>query len=166
MPVADASPRPFFLDRHTDLDPLTPWSACFGLRVRSSCCSKLSVVLVEFSWASIIRTYTLCIFTMPHLPIASQFSSENRAIPPQDLEAGETSELDEKDRGSGTNTPSALLRPKDENITGENVHPGPSSEFVVWWNEPADQDPENPLNWSSRKKWLNILTIAVISFLV
>ncbi|EKD13651.1 cycloheximide resistance protein [Drepanopeziza brunnea f. sp. 'multigermtubi' MB_m1] len=40
------------------------------------------------------------------------------------------------------------------------------NEFIVSWNEPEDQDPENPLNWSSAKKWLNICTIAVISFIV
>lgn len=36
----------------------------------------------------------------------------------------------------------------------------------VWWDEPEDEDPANPMNWSSRKKWTNILTISVISFLV
>ena len=112
---------------------------------------------------------------MPHQPGASRSSSENmpnlsyEAHPetgPQQLEAGEITELDEKERGSGTNTPSALLPPKDDEATSENVHPEPGSEFVVWWNEPADQDPKNPLNWSSKKKWLNIMTISLISFLV
>lgn len=84
---------------------------------------------------------------------------------PRQLEAGESSELDEKDGGSGANTPSALLPPKDE-ATSETADPAPGSEFVVWWNEPADQDPENPMNWSSKKKWFNIITISVISFLV
>ncbi|KAK8018798.1 efflux pump rdc3 [Apiospora marii] len=36
----------------------------------------------------------------------------------------------------------------------------------VWWSEPEDADPTNPMSWSSRKKWTNILTISVISFLV
>jgi len=112
---------------------------------------------------------------MPHQPRASQPSSEDKLnlsyaaqleTGPQQLEAGENSEPDEKDRGSGTNTPSALLPPKIEDATGENAHREPGSEFVVWWNEPADQDPGNPMNWSSRKKWLNIMTISVISFLV
>ena len=40
------------------------------------------------------------------------------------------------------------------------------SEFIVSWDEPEDEDPENPMNWSSTKKWVNILTISVISFLV
>ena len=111
---------------------------------------------------------------MPHQPKSLQSSSQDTAnlsyvaqaeVEPRQLEAGENSELDEKERGSGTNTPSALLPPKDE-ATGETAHPEPGSEFVVWWNEPAEQDSENPMNWPSRKKWLNIMTISVISFLV
>lgn len=111
---------------------------------------------------------------MPQQPISFQSSSKNTPnlsyvtqpeTHPRQLEAGESSELDEKDRGSGANTPSALLPPKDE-TAGETTHLEPGSEFVVWWNEPADQDPENPMNWSSRRKWFNIITISVISFLV
>ncbi|KAI7773785.1 hypothetical protein LA080_009881 [Diaporthe eres] len=111
---------------------------------------------------------------MPQQPISFRSSSKNTPnlsyvaqaeTEPRRLEAGNSSELDEKDRGSGANTPSALLPPKDE-TTGETAQPGPGSEFVVWWNEPADQDPENPMNWSSRRKWFNIATISVISFLV
>ncbi|KAH7312044.1 major facilitator superfamily domain-containing protein [Rhexocercosporidium sp. MPI-PUGE-AT-0058] len=40
------------------------------------------------------------------------------------------------------------------------------TKFTVWWDEPEDQDPENPMNWSSAKKWGNICTISVISFIV
>ncbi|QYT00170.1 MFS transporter/cycloheximide resistance protein [Trichoderma simmonsii] len=36
----------------------------------------------------------------------------------------------------------------------------------VWWDEPEDQDPENPMNWPATKKWANFLTISVMSFLV
>jgi hypothetical protein len=41
-----------------------------------------------------------------------------------------------------------------------------SSEFIVWWDEPETEDPENPMNWSPSVKWANILTLSVISFLV
>lgn len=111
---------------------------------------------------------------MPHRAASFQPSSKNTPnisyvtqpeARPRQLEAGENSELDEKDSGSGTNTPSALLPPKDEATSG-TADSAPGSEFVVWWNEPADRDPENPMNWSSRKKWFNIITISVISFLV
>ncbi|KAI3390836.1 hypothetical protein diail_8554 [Diaporthe ilicicola] len=111
---------------------------------------------------------------MPHEPPSFQPSSKNTPsfsykprpeTGPRQLEAGENSEIEEKEGGSGTNTPSALLPAKDE-TSSETTHPEPGLEFLVWWNEPEDQDPENPMNWSSRRKWLNIITIAVISFLV
>ncbi|KAF5502372.1 Efflux pump rdc3 [Colletotrichum aenigma] len=41
-----------------------------------------------------------------------------------------------------------------------------STHFVVHWSEPQDEDPENPMAWSSLVKWTHILTISVISFLV
>jgi hypothetical protein len=40
------------------------------------------------------------------------------------------------------------------------------SQFTVWWEEPEDQDRENPRNWSPWRKWTNIITISVISFVV
>ncbi|KAK7932528.1 hypothetical protein PG985_003240 [Apiospora marii] len=43
---------------------------------------------------------------------------------------------------------------------------GAAVTIEVWWSEPEDADPTNPMSWSSRKKWTNILTISVISFLV
>ncbi|PBP26621.1 hypothetical protein BUE80_DR002411, partial [Diplocarpon rosae] len=52
----------------------------------------------------------------------------------------------------------------------ESLHRDASSElerdFIVGWDEPEDHDPENPMNWSSTKKWLNICTISTISFIV
>ena len=40
-----------------------------------------------------------------------------------------------------------------------------ASEFDVWWNEPADQDLENPVNWTTKKKWSNIGIMSCITFL-
>lgn len=37
--------------------------------------------------------------------------------------------------------------------------------YTVWWNEPADQDPENPRSWSDRRKWGIITILSVITFL-
>jgi len=31
---------------------------------------------------------------------------------------------------------------------------------TVWWNEPADQDPQNPLNWTFKKKWTNLFVVS------
>lgn len=71
-------------------------------------------------------------------------------------------EIDEK---FNTHGPPVSLSSKHETNGGvQQVEPG--SEIIVWWDEPEDRDPENPMNWSSTKKWVNICTISVISFLV
>ncbi|KAH8804385.1 major facilitator superfamily domain-containing protein [Xylogone sp. PMI_703] len=36
---------------------------------------------------------------------------------------------------------------------------------LVWWNEPADEDPGNPMAWPSWKKWTTIGIISFITFL-
>ncbi|PVH86267.1 MFS general substrate transporter [Cadophora sp. DSE1049] len=46
------------------------------------------------------------------------------------------------------------------------IVPNGGAEFTVWWEEPEDQDTANPMNWSPTKKWGNICTISVISFIV
>lgn len=53
-----------------------------------------------------------------------------------------------------------------ENTLGGVAHSEPDSQFIVWWEEPEDQDPENPRNWSPWMKWTNIITISLISFVV
>jgi hypothetical protein len=63
------------------------------------------------------------------------------------------------------NPPSTSSSSKHESNNGA-APAEPGSELMVWWDEPEDQDPENPMNWSSTKKWVNILVISVISFLV
>jgi hypothetical protein len=77
-------------------------------------------------------------------------------------EASEEEEEEEKvdpdiSSASPNSTPSDTVIPKQCES---------GSEFSVWWEEPVDQDPENPMNWSSTRKWVNILTISFISFLV
>ena len=55
-----------------------------------------------------------------------------------------------------------------------SVHPGTrvstsggaAADLTVWWDQPEDRDPENPRNWSSLKKWANVVVISTISFLV
>ncbi|GKT72669.1 major facilitator superfamily transporter [Colletotrichum tofieldiae] len=46
------------------------------------------------------------------------------------------------------------------------LRPQSDDRLLVHWDEPEDQDPENPMNWRPAVKWSNILTISVISFLV
>lgn len=38
-------------------------------------------------------------------------------------------------------------------------------DYSVWWNEPADQDPENPMSWAKGRKWGIIAIISFLSFL-
>ena len=69
------------------------------------------------------------------------------------------------DGGADQNFSSAPFNTKRE-TSGDDAQREPGAEFIVWWDEPIDQDPENPMNWSLSKKWVNILTISTISFLV
>ncbi|KAK7408446.1 hypothetical protein QQX98_009373 [Neonectria punicea] len=40
-----------------------------------------------------------------------------------------------------------------------------SDNFKVGWKEPSDQDPENPMNWSTGRKWSIIGILSFITFL-
>ena len=50
--------------------------------------------------------------------------------------------------------------------SSKTIPSDPDSDLIVWWDEPEGRDPKNPMNWSSKAKWVNIVTISVISFLV
>lgn len=39
-------------------------------------------------------------------------------------------------------------------------------QYVVGWEQPEDEDPENPLNWNRSKKWSIIGVLTFLSFLV
>ncbi|KAK8084470.1 major facilitator superfamily transporter [Apiospora hydei] len=60
------------------------------------------------------------------------------------------------------------MEPKEANLSDSSAETivDAAATIEVGWSEPESDDPANPLNWSSRKKWTNILTISVISFLV
>lgn len=51
-----------------------------------------------------------------------------------------------------------------KNDTDGDISAEINSKLIVWWDGP--KDPENPMNWSSAWKWVNICVISVISFLV
>lgn len=72
----------------------------------------------------------------------------------------------EKEEKINVNSLSAPSNPRRHEIKDGPAPAEPGSELIVWWDEPLDQNPENPMNWSSTKKWANILVISVISFLV
>lgn len=37
--------------------------------------------------------------------------------------------------------------------------------FIVGWEDPVDKDPENPMNWSSGRKWGIIGILSFLTFL-
>ena len=82
-----------------------------------------------------------------------------------DMKEEKREEANEKEERIRANPSSASLNSKHKTNSGA-TQTEPGSEFVVWWDEPHDQDPENPMNWSSTRKWFNIVVISFISFLV
>jgi hypothetical protein len=89
--------------------------------------------------------------------MSSPVESENPTVKKVDLESG-----------NNTDTQFATNEkvPSDTN----NLHDGTSIEaepvsLEVYWNEPVDEDPANPMNWPSRKKWASIAVLSSITFL-
>ncbi|KAK3344489.1 major facilitator superfamily domain-containing protein [Lasiosphaeria hispida] len=74
-------------------------------------------------------------------------------------------ELVPRELEAGSGTPSNK-KPIYTETSGEHAHNGLDSELIVWWDDPDDNNQENPMNWPSRAKWANILIISTISFLV
>lgn len=42
---------------------------------------------------------------------------------------------------------------------------GVDAGLMVFWDEPADQDPANPINWSARRRWSIVAMVSFITFL-
>lgn len=125
----------------------------------------------------------VCNYTMPPPPGSRQSSWES--TPPlsqlsvtelgqleagantytNDMKENKREEANEKEERVRAKPSQASLNSKHE-TNGGATQTEPGSEFVVWWDEPHDQDPENPMNWSSTRKWFNICVISIISFLV
>lgn len=56
----------------------------------------------------------------------------------------------------------------DTGIAKDVESPVPSLEtdkYAVTWDEPAGQDPENPMSWSVARKWSIISLLSFLSFL-
>lgn len=53
----------------------------------------------------------------------------------------------------------------DSNADEKATEAEPRSEFDVFWDEPADQDPANPMNWSTSQKWTMMATVSFVTFL-
>ena len=69
--------------------------------------------------------------------------------------------------GRDLSTTSSMLLTLNDDVNGQDGQPHPDSQPIwVWWDVPQDQDPENPMNWPTSRKWINVITISIISFLV
>lgn len=50
-----------------------------------------------------------------------------------------------------------------ENNDGDK--PIAEMQFDVFWDEPANQDPADPMNWNMTQKWAIIAIVSFITFL-
>ncbi|CAK7217015.1 hypothetical protein SCUCBS95973_003008 [Sporothrix curviconia] len=69
--------------------------------------------------------------------------------------------LDDRDMEKATLEVKLEESPAGHDTTVEDENAG----FVVWWQQPADQDRENPQNWTSRRKWSIIAMLSFLTFL-
>ena len=74
------------------------------------------------------------------------------------------------DLESGSNTNKDFATNEKDPPDSTNLEDGTDTEtepvsLEVYWNEPVDEDPANPMNWPSRKKWANIAVLSSITFL-
>lgn len=80
--------------------------------------------------------------------------------------------LEEAELKSSQNTPKITEKSVDD-LAVENgevnsqsaTGPENDNEFVVWWQEPIDQDSENPMNWRDGRKWAIIGILSFFTFL-
>lgn len=50
---------------------------------------------------------------------------------------------------------------KEEDIGSKDER----NDFEVFWDDPPDQDPANPMNWSTARKWTIVAIVSFITFL-
>jgi hypothetical protein len=50
-------------------------------------------------------------------------------------------------------------------IQDDKVSKATQENMEVFWEEPTDQDPENPMNWGPTRKWVIIAMISIVTFL-
>lgn len=105
----------------------------------------------------------------PPLDSKRSWESTPTALLQTDPEKGDVEEspnvfVDEANGGDEDDGANPLPSLNSRNETDGDVSTELDSELIVWWDGP--EDPENPMNWSSTWKWVNICVISLISFLV
>lgn len=99
----------------------------------------------------------------------SSWESTPTALQQGDPEKGHVEEsfslfVDEANEGNEDNGANPLPSLNSRNETDGDISTELDSELIVWWDGPEDL--ENPMNWSSTWKWVNICVISLISFIV
>ncbi|KAF9890222.1 hypothetical protein FE257_006134 [Aspergillus nanangensis] len=95
--------------------------------------------------------------------------SQSTEKEPRDSEGNTTLDTSPKQSVSVDHVPHAQDHPGEEKSEMENENkPDASperSEFDVFWTEPAAEDPENPMSWSSKRKWTIMSMVSFVTFL-
>jgi hypothetical protein len=92
-------------------------------------------------------------------PIESKTSLTSEGeVKEVDLESGTTANKDIATNEKVPGYPTKL----EDGTTSIEVEP---LSLEVYWDEPVDQDPSNPMNWPSLQKWANIAVLSSITFL-
>lgn len=81
------------------------------------------------------------------------FTPEKDAFPPEKTEPPSNFDLE----AHGDNTVVDISR--------EGGSAPESNSNLVGWDEPEDQDPANPQNWTKRRKWTQVFILSSITFL-
>lgn len=93
-------------------------------------------------------------------------TSLSSAAPARNAPSSEADSDHERDveKGGLVNTSATSINEKKGNLT-ENVAsvPSPEDENIVNWDGP--DDPQNPMNWSGRKKWANVAILSTLTLL-
>lgn len=88
--------------------------------------------------------------------------------PPSEKTAASEKSFDNEPVASerkSNNEPAASLEDvRDEKLLTSSSHES-LEDFTVFWDEPIDQDPENPMNWSTSRKSSIIGVISFVTFL-
>jgi hypothetical protein len=74
-----------------------------------------------------------------------------------DIEAGRGPR---QDNGEEKDRKSEMVDNDESTIDNADAEADP---FEVWWDGP--DDPENPMNWTEKRKWGMIMTLSLITFL-
>lgn len=105
-----------------------------------------------------VQSVSMSSLLKPSTPTPTE-KSENDARSTDNLERdGSVTPTEAKKESGVVDAENGKLAVEAGEKSGEEV-----SEFDVWWEN--DKDPQNPQNWSSRKKWANIAVMSSITFL-